>query len=351
MSVESEWVAPSFLVIMLFLTLAVYAARIYARYSVAKKGGLDDILISVAIAPVIGLTVSTILAIRIYGFQYEQSQRTEVAAAQKRKITMAIEIIYMVTTTIIKVSILILYHRMAGRLTNAFYYCVWGNLIFCGVYFASFLMGVVLICKPLSHFFDVLSKQHNMHCGNEASLLIACASVSALQDMVICALPIFLVRGLHISRRQKISLCVVFGMAFMTSVCGLLRTYYAAESYFNTEHMPRAGYNGWIWTTVETHLGVICASAPALKILFDKWFPPTRRASGMNQWRQPQLLLPVTLEDTVGQQEQETPLESIHVRHKMDVWNGPREGENPNIFTGTNVITALPPMYSAPLAS
>lgn len=59
------WEAPIILIIMLAATIVIYVARMWARLVVAKNHGWDDIIMSLAMLPVIGLTVSSILGVSI----------------------------------------------------------------------------------------------------------------------------------------------------------------------------------------------------------------------------------------------------------------------------------------------
>jgi hypothetical protein len=58
---ERGWAAPIILIIFLGITFLVYVARMWARFAISKNTGLDDILISLAMLPLFGLTVSTLL--------------------------------------------------------------------------------------------------------------------------------------------------------------------------------------------------------------------------------------------------------------------------------------------------
>jgi hypothetical protein len=58
---ERGWEAPIVMIVMLAITTIIYIARIWARFKVAKNLGLDDILMSIAMLPVFGLTISAIL--------------------------------------------------------------------------------------------------------------------------------------------------------------------------------------------------------------------------------------------------------------------------------------------------
>jgi hypothetical protein len=59
--VERGWGAPIALSILLILTILVYVARMWARLTMTKNAGVDDILISIAMIPLIGLSIATII--------------------------------------------------------------------------------------------------------------------------------------------------------------------------------------------------------------------------------------------------------------------------------------------------
>lgn len=63
---ERTWAAPVALSILLVVTVLVYAARMWARLTMTKNTGVDDILISISMIPLIGLSISTILGMSIY---------------------------------------------------------------------------------------------------------------------------------------------------------------------------------------------------------------------------------------------------------------------------------------------
>jgi hypothetical protein len=58
---ERGWEAPIVLIVMMVITSIIFIARLWARFMVAKNLGLDDILMGIAMLPVLGLTVSAIL--------------------------------------------------------------------------------------------------------------------------------------------------------------------------------------------------------------------------------------------------------------------------------------------------
>lgn len=135
---ERGWGPPILLMVVLGITFLVYCARMWARLVISKNFGLDDILVSMAMLPLFGLTISSVLGmyrflskwslltnagIRIYGFQWHVWDQTQETLVTTREIAFAIELNYMLTSTLIKVSILCFYRRIGDRLTNQFIYC------------------------------------------------------------------------------------------------------------------------------------------------------------------------------------------------------------------------------------
>lgn len=59
-----------------------------------------------------------------------------------------------------------------------------------------------------------------------------------------------------------------------------MRTYYAIYIYNYTYDITWYAFYGWIWTALEADLGVICASAPALKVFFRRYFNHPANRSG-----------------------------------------------------------------------
>jgi hypothetical protein len=135
------------------------------------------------------------------------------------KITMSIEINYIVCTTLIKVSILFFYRRITASLTITFVYWVWGSIIFCVLYSITFILLIANTCTPAQgffHIFDVAWKSQNeLTCRDEGAIIVAVAAISTVQDFIICLLPVFLIWNLQIPKTQKFALCGIFGLGLV----------------------------------------------------------------------------------------------------------------------------------------
>jgi len=133
---------------------------------------------------------------------------------------MAIEILYLASTSLIKISILCFYRRMAnGSISKTFVYCVWGAIISVVSYALVLSFVVMFTCTPVEGYWMLFDLQwrvtNEVTCRNEGALIVSIVIISTLQDLVICALPIFLVWNLHISKRQKAGLMGIFGLGLL----------------------------------------------------------------------------------------------------------------------------------------
>jgi hypothetical protein len=131
-----------------------------------------------------------------------------------------IELTYMASTSLIKISILCFYRRLAnGAIGRTFVYWVWGSIAFVIIYFISFTLAIVFTCTPVEGYwrmFDIMWRlQNEMTCRNEGAMIVGVVVVSTVQDFVICALPIFLVWNLQIPKRQKAALIAIFAMGLL----------------------------------------------------------------------------------------------------------------------------------------
>ncbi|KAF2120322.1 hypothetical protein BDV96DRAFT_567058 [Lophiotrema nucula] len=272
-----SWAAPVVCIVFLALAFGVYVLRMWARLVIAKNAGLDDWLMSAAMIPLVGSTIAVVLGITIYGFQWHAWDQTAETYITTRQITLAIEVLYIVATSLIKVSILCFYRRIThGSISKTFIYWVWASILFVIAYCITFVFVIIFSCTPVSgywHLFDLKWRlTHELKCHNEGAEIVAVVVISTALDFLICALPVVLVWNLQIPRRQKAALIGIFGLGLVTCVCGILRMYYAIYVYYYTYDITWYAFYGWIWTALEADLGVICASAPALKVFFHRYF-------------------------------------------------------------------------------
>jgi hypothetical protein len=221
-----------------------------------------------------------------------------------RKIAWAAQVFFMIGTTCTKISILLFYRRLtAGALPRTFLCVIYGSIAFITAYVIACLLVLLLGCRPLdAYWYSALpTYTAEYSCYNEGTAIPAVAIISVVTDIIVVSLPCYVVLGMTMPIRQKLTLIVIFGVGFMyappsplfssalpssqlmslltysTRVCiaGIVRTVYIWRTFNDTYDETWVGYTVWLWTAVEVDLAIICACTPALKPLFKRYLGGT----------------------------------------------------------------------------
>lgn len=139
---------------------------------------------------------------------------------KEAKFTLSVEILYLASTTLIKISILCFYRRLAsGALSKMFLYCVWGTILIIALFGIIFILVITFSYSPIEGFwriFDIPWRlQNRMTSLDEGALIVSGTTLGAVHDIMVCALPIMLVWNLKMPRRQKIGLVFIFSAGVM----------------------------------------------------------------------------------------------------------------------------------------
>jgi len=141
-----------------------------------------------------------------------------------------------------------------------------------------------------------------------------------------------------------------------------MRTYYAIYVYYFTYDVPWYAYYGWVWTALEAQLGVVCASAPALKIFFNRYFSLSanrsgfsrssgKKASGYGLGNSVKLSHGESKTDSNWKNEA-VPLDQIQISKSMDISVEDRDDAASETSTSsTRNLTALPIQHPSPHGS
>jgi hypothetical protein len=126
--------------------------------------------------------------------------------------------------------------------------------------------------------------------------LIVQSTLNVVTDFMIYALPIPTLFGLRLPWSQRMGLIVLFGVGGVIVVASSFRAFWIHYTLFETYDATWEGYQIWVWTAVETNVGVICGCIPSLKPLL---FPSRARqqgskyANGSNHSRRKEKITPV----------------------------------------------------------
>ncbi|KAF2134719.1 integral membrane protein [Dothidotthia symphoricarpi CBS 119687] len=255
------------------LTLLAVFARIWARAVIQRKSGLDDWVMLASLVPTTALLIAVGIGNqRLFNrhiWDYHSSEFIE-----QRKLTMANEAAYVLSSGMIKASILLFYRRMVFKaVRKAYKIIVIVSLASIVLYTFGFLLAMCFACRPLNAFWNQLDRSKvkagfTYKCYNESAHLLATSIIVTLQDFVTTTLPAVLCWKLHITVRQRFALYACFGIGYVVTIISALRCYAIYYVFSNTYDVPWHTWYVWILTGLELSVGTICASVPALKVFF-----------------------------------------------------------------------------------
>ena len=129
--------------------------------------------------------------------------------------------------------------------------------------------------SPISSYWEL--KADHRDCIPEGPPLVVQSVLNVVTDFMIYALPIPTLFTLSLPWTQRVGLVVLFSVGGVIVVASSFRAYWVHYTLFETYDSTWEGYQIWLWTAVETNVGVICGCIPALKPLL---FPHRARAQG-----------------------------------------------------------------------
>ncbi|KAL9062887.1 MAG: hypothetical protein Q9161_009711 [Pseudevernia consocians] len=97
-------------------------------------------------------------------------------------------------------------------------------------------------------------------------------AVSTLCDWTLATLPIVFLWSLQMRIKVKIGICVLMGMGYFTGICAVARTIGFRNVTASASH-EATQIGSVIWAALEINVGIIAASIPTLKPLFNPSHP------------------------------------------------------------------------------
>lgn len=123
------------------------------------------------------------------------------------KATFAVTILYFTNVTAIKVSILLMYHRIFSVDKSFRLQSLLLGVVVLAFWLAA-TVAMILHCRPIAHRWTTLWSDE--YCFNLNLFWMITGVIEVVIDTVILALPIRLVLGLRLSRKDKVSVVFVF---------------------------------------------------------------------------------------------------------------------------------------------
>lgn len=211
---------------------------------------------------------------------------------------MAGQTLFVLASSFVKMSILTSYFRIAPE-KSLFRKLVWATFALVFAAFIVFLIALWVQCmwvlrfnavcfpvltfgSPISSYWTLLADHRD--CIPEGPPLVVQSTLNVVTDFMIYALPIPTLISLSLPWSQRIGLLILFSIGGVIVVAGSFRAYWVHYVLFRTYDVTWEGFQIWVWTAVETNVGVICGCIPALKPLL---FPARARNQGSRDRSRP----------------------------------------------------------------
>ncbi|PQM43874.1 hypothetical protein VE01_10770 [Pseudogymnoascus verrucosus] len=255
-------------VFLVLLALTFYGLRIYTRARILHSIGTDDWLMGVALLFSIALVINACISTK-FGWAGHLSAIPYKNLSPILQNIWISELLFTLTTSLVKISILLFYLRLA--VTPTWKRVIYGSIAFIVVWTIAFCSLIIFQCTPVSDYWDPIST----NCYPAEIALFTHGLTNTITDIYVYVLPMKLVWKTNLPKRKRIELVIIFGAGFLVCVSGGLRLYYTILTQ-TSDDSPWIGFAMYTWEATEVNLGIVCASAPPLKALIRHIIPNLR---------------------------------------------------------------------------
>ncbi|KAF4974844.1 hypothetical protein FZEAL_8305 [Fusarium zealandicum] len=196
-----------------------------------------------------------------------------------------VQMFYNPVLALVKASILVFLLRLGGH-KRSVRYAIHALNIFNALHAVAIFLTALFQCLPLEANWDFsLRENPDVKCIDNSFHVIA-SCITIFTDFLVLALPFWIFLGLTMPRAAKIAVIGVFLLGSVlarnskltfssVAIVGIIRVVGIYDLLLTT---PDPGDDAFysispVWSVVETNLAIICASVPALRPLFRRWFP------------------------------------------------------------------------------
>ncbi|KAH7122366.1 hypothetical protein B0J11DRAFT_569185 [Dendryphion nanum] len=276
--------APGYRVTVVTLTFTVIAGlaavlRLFTRFAVVRKGGLEDALIALSAALSVGLAIETIAQVQ-NGLGKHIKELTPSDMVDSQKAFWASIWMYNLSLSTTKASILLLYLRIFQIRK---FRIVCGTMLgFVGLYGLWTFVGSIFLCFPINFFWD--KTVQGGKCLDQQVIWFTNSTVNIVQDVLILLLPMPVLRKLEIPTAQKKALMLVFALGGLVCVISIIRLQ-SLVAISNSVDPTFDNMNAAILSAVETNVAIVTACLPFFRP-FLSWVMPRQFPSPSSRYAQ-----------------------------------------------------------------
>lgn len=177
------------------------------------------------------------------------------------------EATYYITVSLTKMSILFLYLRLIPSPTYKI--INWTMMAFVALTGICCTIAGIFQCNPIPKAWHT---ELEGTCFNQVALFLANAGLNIFQDLIIYVLPVRTLWSLQLPRKQRVALVIVFVIGAFVCITGILRLQSLTVASVSKDP-TWDNYGSAIWSSIESNVGIVCASLAHLKPMIARYAP------------------------------------------------------------------------------
>ncbi|OAP60845.1 MFS transporter, FHS family, L-fucose permease [Fonsecaea erecta] len=283
-------------IVITVLATVFVAARFYTRAWLVRSIKQDDWWILAAWVFAVGFSTSICVAVK-YGLGKHKQNIPDDAFSALRKAEYAFDILYNPALMLTKTSIIVFFLSVMSKdVDPVFKWCNWLTLAVVNIAGIALTLFNIFQCSPVSAGYLYPQPAH-ARCTDIVTLYLSSAPLNIITDIAILFLPMPILTGMRLPRKQKIILVATFSFGAFVAVVDVIRIAYLQQASLNRlkvvdgaggspSHIVEDNDFSWyaslsfMWSAVEVCIGIICACVPSLKPLFARFLPSFIRDAG-----------------------------------------------------------------------
>lgn len=274
---------------LLVVATVFVAARFFTRAYIVRSVKHDDWWILAAWIFSVGFSVAICVAVS----EGLGKHNTDIPDSHKdnlHRAEYAFSILYNPCLMLTKTSIIVFYLSvMSEDVDPVFKWCNWITLAITNVAGIALTFLNIFQCTPVSSAYR-WPVSPKATCTDIVTLYLSSAPVNIVTDLALLFLPMPILTGLRLPKKQKIILVVTFSAGVFVTVVDVVRIAYLQEAAIDRLTLTSTGGStsqrisestdfpwyaslSFMWSAIEVNVGLICACVPSLKPLFLKFAP------------------------------------------------------------------------------
>ncbi|OJJ45034.1 hypothetical protein ASPZODRAFT_70649 [Penicilliopsis zonata CBS 506.65] len=251
--------------------------RLYTKAYVIRKLWWDDVSIVLAWIFSIG-TQATIL----YGYAHSSfaihiwNMPVSRLVAYRTTI-LAVAVLYLPALAFAKLAVIMLYYRVL-KSVRMWQYILWVLGAGISAYSLSLVLGLIFACHPIQAGWTVSPPAA---CKRRSGLYMGTAIANTASDVVLLAIPVTFLWGMHLPLLQKIGIMCLFGIGCLTVITSIVRLVTLIPLLASNDQPHNIGL-ACLFIAIEANFIILCGSAPYLRQFFrhhKDWSPRMRVSS------------------------------------------------------------------------